>query len=61
MKECEEIFLTKVFKEYECDTFFPIIDENFFFQDLDYLKNDSFQKENDVEYQFCLFKRKILN
>ena len=49
----KNIYLTQIYNDFKCDTFFPEIPENF------YLKRQSSMKvENNINYKYKLFSRK---
>ena len=48
---------TKILKEFECDTFFPIIPKNDYFLDESYHKDETIIEDN-VPYKFLLYRRK---
>lgn len=52
-KNCSGIWLTRVFKTFNCDAFFPKIDENCFKKTW----QSEIQKENGLEFQFEKFER----
>jgi dihydrofolate reductase len=47
----DHIYLTKIYGEFECDTFFPKIPENF-----KLIQSSSIYMENDIPYQFQVYK-----
>jgi dihydrofolate reductase len=49
--DCNEIFLTRINKIFECDTFIPNIDKSFS------IVQSTKQEENDIEYTFEIYKR----
>lgn len=51
--ECETIYQTKIFHNFECDTYFPEIDLNLF-----KLTNQDFKQEIETKYCFETYKRK---
>lgn len=48
--DCNNIFLTKIYKKYDCDTFFPKIPESFTINTV-----SKFEFENDTYYRFYLY------
>ncbi|CAH1758434.1 23682_t:CDS:2 [Entrophospora sp. SA101] len=67
-KNFSHILITRVYQNFECDTFFPTIDENVFglasHDELESFVNEKVpkgrQEENGIEYEFLLYKRKNL-
>jgi dihydrofolate reductase len=63
---CTYILLTRVYKYFECDTFFPVIDEQVFsltsHEELEEVVGEQVQKglqiENGLEFEFLLYKRR---
>lgn len=63
---CSHIVLTRVKSKIDCDTFFPVIDEQHYrlgsHQDLEsYVQKDvpeGIQSHKDLEYEFTLYVRK---
>ncbi|CAG8437937.1 7514_t:CDS:1 [Diversispora eburnea] len=62
---CKYILLTKIYKEFKCDRFFPQIDENVYSL-VDHLELEKFvgetvpqgkQLDSDIEYEFLMYKR----
>ncbi|PKC65261.1 hypothetical protein RhiirA1_365955 [Rhizophagus irregularis] len=64
---CTYILLTRVYKYFECDTFFPEIDEQIFslasHEELEEVVGEQVlkgrQTENGIEFEFLLYKRKF--
>ncbi|KAF0408603.1 dihydrofolate reductase [Gigaspora margarita] len=62
---CEYILITKVYKNFNCDTFFPKIDENMYElashdELVNFVGNDvpkGRQVEGEIEYEFLMYKR----
>ena len=52
MNECEEIYLTRVLGEFQCDTFFPEIPLGF-----EVASESKEMEENGVKYKFVVYKR----
>lgn len=52
-KNCSGIWLTRVFKTFNCDAFFPKIDKNRFKKTF----QSEMQKENGIEFQFEKYER----
>ncbi|KAG9295811.1 hypothetical protein G9A89_009040 [Geosiphon pyriformis] len=65
---CTHILLTRIYKDFEIDTFFPEIDENVYEKStheelLNFIKMDvpkGRQVENETEFEFLMFKRKSI-
>lgn len=61
LKLCDKIYLTKVFKEFDCDAFYPSIDEEKEFQ---LIQTDEvpigIQEENDIKYEYLVYERKTI-
>ena len=63
---CTYILLTRVYKYFECDTFFPKIDELTFslttHEELEEVVGEKVPKgrqiDNELEYEFLLYKRR---
>ncbi|CAG8648876.1 2932_t:CDS:2 [Dentiscutata heterogama] len=63
---CEYILITKVYKNFNCDAFFPKIDENLYelasHDELVNFTGDDVPKgrqlDGDIEYEFLMYKRK---
>ncbi len=51
LESCDGLYVTKIHKVYECDTFFPQIPENFNQQ---HIGQDT---ENDVDFDYYLYER----
>ncbi len=61
--ECEKVYLTIIDTYFECDSYFPQVDQNYF-QNVtheDYTIPQDIQQENGIKYQFFLYKRKSFN
>ncbi|PIK52062.1 hypothetical protein BSL78_11075 [Apostichopus japonicus] len=56
---CHRIYLTKVFADIECDTFFPEIDMERFHLVSDPAINGETQEENGLKFQFLIYERKL--
>jgi dihydrofolate reductase len=52
--DCEKIYLTEVFAEFEADTFFPKIDESVFKK----VSESGEHQENGIRYRFAVYERK---
>jgi len=51
--ECRTIYLTRIAQTFDCDTFFPPIDENIF-----HMKHRSGpQRENNLDFEFLTYER----
>ena len=53
----DKVYLTKILKEFDCDTFFPSLDEKQWkiVQEKD-VPND-IQEENDIQFKYCVYQR----
>lgn len=54
MAECEEIYLTRVLGEFQCDTFFPEIPMGF-----DVVSESDVMEENGLKYRFVVYRRRL--
>lgn len=52
---CDELFITKVFKEWNADTYFPVIDDGIF--DISYSSDLIYDDNYDCYFMFIKFKR----
>jgi dihydrofolate reductase len=53
---CQNVYITRIFKDFGCDVFFPKIDRTLYKRDQDYDKE--VQEENGIKYQFQRYKSK---
>jgi len=53
----DKVYLTKILQEFDCDTFFPSLDEKQWkiVQEKD-VPND-IQEENDIQFKYCVYQR----
>jgi len=53
----DKVYLTKILQEFDCDTFFPSLDEKQWkiMQEKD-VPND-IQEENDIQFKYCVYQR----
>lgn len=51
---CDEIFVTKIFKEYEADRYFPNLDED---AEWELKESGEVQNSGDTQYCFTVYKR----
>lgn len=54
MKECKRIYLTRIDHDFDCDTFFPNIDEELYEQKP---LPDPHHEENGIKYEYTLWER----
>lgn len=54
LPQCKKIYLTRIDKEFECDTFFPEIDEEIY-KPLQVPDED--QEEDGIKYKFTVYER----
>ncbi len=52
--DCQEIYLTVIEQTFDCDAFFPKIDDKIF----GLVEETEMRKENDLDYKFQWYKRK---
>jgi dihydrofolate reductase len=57
LPQCKRIYLTRIDKEYECDTFFPEIDENIYKLTDDPDVPSEEQEEDGVKYKIYVYER----
>lgn len=57
LPQCKRIYLTRIEKEFECDTFFPDIDESVFKLTSDPNVPEEEQEEDDIKYKFTVYER----
>lgn len=57
LPQCKRIYLTKIDKEFECDTFFPEIDESIFKLTDDPEVPTEEQEEDGIKYKFHVYER----
>ena len=62
LPNCHRIYLTKIDQEFECDVFFPQIDNKKFVEIADNLKQigSEIQTEGDITYRYKVFENQIL-
>lgn len=58
LPQCKRIYLTKIDKEFECDTFFPEIDENVYTLSSDPNVPEEEQEEDGITYRYTVYDRK---
>jgi len=58
-ERCKKLFITEIYEDIECDTFFPTFDYNTFELDINHKPDGMDQNivEGDIRYSFCLYKR----
>ncbi|KAE8747471.1 hypothetical protein FOCC_FOCC005803 [Frankliniella occidentalis] len=54
---CHRIYLTKILKEFQCDTFMDSIDEKQFFQVADSSLPQGIQEEDGVTFQYVAYEK----
>ena len=59
MKKCNKIYLTKIDSQFNCDRFFPSINEQSFEEIDEFDLKDREQFENNLNYKFRIYKRRI--
>jgi dihydrofolate reductase len=57
-KECQYLYVTKVFTDLKCDRFFPKIDLDVYQEDESYEFAET-KTENSITFQIMRFKRKL--
>jgi dihydrofolate reductase / thymidylate synthase len=54
--ECNKLYLTRIYNEYDCDTFFPKIPSEF-----KLIKSSPYYSENNIHYKFLEYEKKSDN
>jgi len=54
---CHRLYITKIQKEFECDTFFPAIPDSFKEVSLDSDVPLGVQEENDIKYEYKVLEK----
>lgn len=54
MKYCHRLYITRIYKDFDGDAFFPEIDTEIW----ELVWNDDMKKENDFEYQYQIYNKK---
>lgn len=57
LPQCKRIYLTKIDEDYECDVFFPEIDEEVYKSTTDPRVPEEEQEEDGVKYRFTVWER----
>lgn len=57
LPQCKRIYLTRIDSEFECDTFFPEIDETAYKLIKDPTVPDEEQEEEGIKYKFTVYER----
>lgn len=57
LPQCKRVYLTKIDKDFECDTFFPEVDESVFKLIKDPGVPDEEQEEEGIKYKFTVYER----
>ncbi|AZB49177.1 dihydrofolate reductase [Phascolarctid gammaherpesvirus 1] len=53
----EKIYITRIFKEFQCDVFFPAIDQNIYKMINDPEISGDLQREGDINYRFEVYEK----
>jgi len=57
LPQCKRVYLTRIDKEFECDTFFPEIDESVYrLTDIPEVPKDE-QEEDGIKYKYTVYER----
>lgn len=57
LPQCKRIYLTRIDREFECDTFFPDIDESIYKLTADPSVPEEEQEEDGIKYKFTVYER----
>lgn len=57
LPQCKRIYLTKIDKDYECDTYFPSIDDSVYSPITDPQVPEDEQEEDGVKFKFNIYER----
>ena len=52
--DIDEIYVTEIYEDFDCDTFFPCIPDNYYI-----LYDTVWKQENEITYRYVTFKNKI--
>ena len=55
--ECHRIYLTRILKDFECDVFFPEVDQSRFKLVKDPEVPEEEQEENGIKYRFEVYEK----
>ncbi|XP_078580077.1 dihydrofolate reductase-like [Branchiostoma floridae x Branchiostoma japonicum] len=53
---CHRVYLTRVYKDFHCDTFFPNMDDTFKLVSDPTIPSEM-QEENDIEYKYEVYEK----
>lgn len=53
INECKYLYITKIYKSFNCDTFFPKYENNF-----NLVSESDIKTFKDIKYQFCIYEKK---
>lgn len=54
---CHRLYLTKIYAQFECDTFFPTIPEDFNEVEVDPETPKGMQEENNIKYEYKILEK----
>lgn len=57
LTQCKRVYLTRIDKEFECDTFFPTIDETVYKLTKDPEVPEEEQEEDGIKYKYTVYER----
>lgn len=58
---CQKLYITRVKKNFECDTFFPKFDENNYELINETNVPSDVQEEDGIQYEFKIFRKKVIH
>ena len=53
----DKVYLTKILKEFDCDTFFPSLDDKHWKIVEDKDVPADIQEENEIQFKYCVYQR----